>query len=263
MYAERSNVPDAGRPQFLPPEEPPPDPPPAETPPPAGDARLLVVAVAGGAAVVVIAAVGVLLHGRSEALDTPSLTAPVPSAGATAPPAYINPPDPCKAPGKAVPADMRSVKPRHVADACHWELLRTDKARDLTIEITLEPGEEGTSKATGDFAADFAYTGDRTANGGFERDPEHLGGLGDEAFAAHSYDLVEKGPDKKSAITYDLGGVRAETRLRNVLVTVSWQGADYPARVRGGKKLTGTRLAYPTAKKQAAAMLRAVLAGLR
>ncbi len=250
-------MPHAGRPQFLPPEEPPPDPPPADTPPPPGDARLLVIAVAGGAAVVVIAAVGVLLHGRSDALDTPSLSAPVPSTG---PPAYVNPPAACTAAGKAIPAEMRSVKPRQVADACHWERLRTDRSRDLTVEITLEPSA---AKATGDLASDFSYTGDPSANGGFEHDPEHLTGLGDEAFAAHSYDLIEKGPSKKTARSYDVGGVWAEARLRNVLVTVSWQGADYPARVRSGKHLTGTRLPYPTAKKQATDMLKTVLAGLR
>ncbi len=255
-------MPDAGRPQFLPPEEPPPDPPPADPPPPEGDARLLIVAVAGAAAVVVLAAVGVLLHGRSEALDTPSVTASLPPF-VTGPPAYANTPDPCTSPGKAVPAEIRSA-PRHkVADSCHWELLRKDKARDLTIEITLENGGGGTVKAAKDFADDLTYTGDKTANGGFEHGPEDLDALGDEAFAAHSHDLVERGPDKKSVISYDIGGVWAEARVRNVIVTVVWQGGDYPAGVRGHKKLVGDRLPYATAKRQATTMLKNVLAELR
>jgi hypothetical protein len=59
-----------------------------------------------------------------------------------------------------------------------------------------------------------------------------------------------------------MGGAQVEVRSRNVVVTVKWRGADYPAGVRRRKKLVGSRLAYPAARRQAVVVANALLDAL-
>jgi hypothetical protein len=269
MSVERSPVSDSRRPQFLPPEEPPPPAPePPSSPRPGGNGPLIVAAI--GVALLVLAGISVLLYQSGPsghyAATSPDTT-PGPSAPRWSEPAYTTLPDPCKAPGDTVPADVRSGAPHRFADSCRWEILRTDRARSLTIGLTLEKDDPASgsaaAKAAMGFADDIAYAGDSARNGGFESTPEHLSGLGEEAFAARSYNLIQAGPTKQTATSYDMGGALVEARSRNVLVTVRLQGADYPPSVRRDKKLVGTRLGYSPAKQHAIAMLAAVLAKLR
>ncbi|MDN3359723.1 hypothetical protein [Actinomadura sp. DC4] len=228
---------DRDRPQFLPPEEPaPPEPPAPDVP--EGPDRLTWIVVAVSAVLLLL--VGGLALLRSGG-DGPS-----PAKAGTSPSDYAAVPDPCAAP---LPADVRTVTPRPGRDSCTWELLRPEKSRSFEVAFRLSSsaqGASGTVRAAKEFADDLAYTSDPVRNGGFEHDPERLSGLGDEAFAAQSSNLVVSG-----RTSYDMGGAEVEVRRRNVVLTVKWRGADYPARVRGDQKLVGTRLPYPDAKRQA------------
>ena len=260
---------DRDRPQFLPPEEPPPEPSsppllpglsehsPVRSRPVRPDRVALVVATAG----VSVLLAGFLLFSHSGG-NGPSFTTrtPRPATG----PEFVALPDPCAAVGPALPADVRPVKPRRFENSCTWQLLRTDRARTLDVDLQLERtktalGTSGTVEAARDFADDLAYTADRSRNGGFESDPEHLVGLGDEAFSAPSSNLIVSGRTERTTRAYDMGGAQVEVRRRNVVVTVKWRGADYPPGVRGHKKLVGTRLTYPDARRQAVLVASALL----
>jgi hypothetical protein len=236
-------------------------PPPA---PPRQDPRGLIIAAAAVVALLVTAGLVVLLAQSRQVGPRPVARPSARPSWST--PVYASLPDPCTAPGDAVPADVRSVKPRKVADSCHWEILRPDRSRNLTVELTLEKDEDfsgpGTARAAKDFADDVAYAGDLVKNGGFESNPERLNGLGEEAFAARSFNLIEEGPTKQTATSYDMGGAQVEARRRNVVITVKWQGADYPPSVRANKKLVGRQLTYAQAKQQATAMVQAILTKL-
>jgi hypothetical protein len=245
---------DRGRPQFLPPEEPSPSSPSSSpsspsseepgllpgmsepsTPPMSPRAVLL-----GAAGVVVVLLVCGIVVLRSAGGTSPSVPALPKALGSD----YTAVPDACGAVGKALPADVRPVHPRRVRDACTWELLRPDRSRSLEVEFQLEASEpragvSGSVKAARDFADDLDYSADRDRNGGFERDPERIDGLGDEAFAAQTFNLTVSGADEKTAKSYDMGGAQVEVRRHNVVLTVKWRGADYPKSVRGDKKLVG------------------------
>jgi hypothetical protein len=268
-FAERSIVSDRDRPQFLPPEEPPPEPssPPllpglSESPPvrsrPARPDRLALIVAAAGVAVLLV---GLLLFTHTGG-SGPSFSSRAPRTAAG--PEFAALPDPCAAAGPALPADVRPVKPRRFENSCTWQLLRTDRSRSLDVDLQLErtqteQGKSGTIEAARDFADDLAYTADRGRNGGFAGDPEHLIGLGDEAFAAQASNLIVAGRTNRS---YDMGGAQVEVRRRNVVITVKWRGADYPPGVRAHKKLVGTRLTYPDARRQAVLVAGALLSGL-
>jgi hypothetical protein len=260
-------VSDRGRPQFLPPEEPSE---PAEEPgllpglsdssAPAGPPRPVLLVAAG---VVVFLLVGGALFLVSDR-NTSSPTG-VPSAALG--PDYVSTPDACTAIGRALPADVRSAKPLRLRESCRWEVLRRDHSRSLEVAFQLEAsdvrtGTSGTVKAARDFADDLDFSADGSRNGGFQSAPERIDGLGDEAFAARSLDLVVAGRTEKDATSYDMGGAQVEVRRLNVVLTVKWRGADYPRRVRGHKKLVGTRLPYAQAKRQATAMATVLLSAL-
>lgn len=253
VHWERGIVSDPGRPQFLPPEEPPPPEPPA----PAerdGPDRLTSVVVAVSA--VLLLGVGGLALLRS------GESGPSPARAGTSPRDYAAVPNPCAAP---LPPEMRTVKPRRFEDSCTWELLRPDRSRSFEVAFQLSAsgrGTSGTVAAAKSFADDLAYTADPNRNGGFERDPERLSGLGDEAFAAQASNLIVSGRTEPTATAYDMGGAEVEVRRRNVVLTVKWRGADYPASVRGHRKLVGTRLPYPDAKRQAMSVAGTLLSRL-
>jgi hypothetical protein len=176
---------------------------------------------------------------------------------------YASVPDPCQAP---LPPDVRTVKPRRFEDSCTWELLRPDRSRSFEVAFQLSrsaAGKSGTVQAAKTFADDLAYTADARRNGGFESDPERLSGLGDEAFAAQASNLLVSGRTEQTATAYDMAGAVVEVRRRNVVLTVKWRGADYPASVRGHRKLVGTRLPYPDAKRQAISVVGTLLTRLR
>lgn len=227
------------------------------------------------AALVVIAlsVAGLLLLGgllllRSGA-NEPSLASGSPPAHGTGPAGsdYASLPDPCAAVGRALPQDVRSVRPIRTESSCAWDLLRTDRSRSLDVDLRLETtdpaaGSSGTVAAARDFADDLAYAADAGRNGGFQRDPERVDGLGDEAFSAVASNLVVSGRTERSTRSYDMGGAQVEVRRRNVVITVKWRGADYPPAVRGRKRLTGTRLAYDGARRQTLAVAKALLSAL-
>jgi hypothetical protein len=247
-----------GRPQFLPPEEPPPPPSPHAAPRQA--ARSPVIAAAGAAAVLVAAGLGVLVYqgGQGSPQARPSVRPSTPG------PAYMMLPDACTAPGNTVPADVRSVTPDPGSESCDWDIERPDRSRTLEVAFKLEKDDQyagsGTAAAVKDFADDLEQAGDPVKNGGFESNPERLGGLGDEAFAARAFDIITAGRTPHTAKDYYLSGAEVEARLRNVVITVTWRGADYPPSVRHKKKVVGKELPYPQAKEQAVAVLKAVLA---
>lgn len=243
---------DRGRPQFLPPEEPAPPSPPAPAEP-GGPDRLTSVVVAVSAVLLLgVAGFALLRSGES----------PSPAKAGTSPHDYASAPDPCAAP---LPPEVRTVRPRRLEDSCAWELLRPDRSRSFEVAFQVSSSVQGTSgtvAAAKNFADDLAYTADPTRNGGFEHDPERLSGLGDEAFAAQASNLVVPGHTEQSATAYDMGGAEVEVRRRNVVLTVKWRGADYPASVRGHRKLVGTRLSYPAAKRQAMSVAGTLLSRL-
>jgi hypothetical protein len=246
-------VSDRGRPQFLPPEEPAPPPPP-EPPDPGGPDRLTSVVVAVSAVLLVGVAGFALLRSG----DGPS-----PATAGTSPRDYSSVPDPCAAP---LPREVRTVKARRFEDSCSWELLQPALSRSFEVAFQLSSsvrGTSGTVTAAKSFADDLAYTADPNRNGGFEHDPERLSGLGDEAFAAQASNLIVSGHTEQSATSYDMGGAEVEVRRRNVVLTVKWRGADYPASVRGDRKLVGRRLPYPEAKRQAMSVAGTLLSRLR
>jgi hypothetical protein len=255
-------VSDQGRPTFLPPEDPEPsDPPllpgldgPAAPGEPSHGRRALVVA-----ALVAILLVGTLAFLRyGDGAPSPARALPAVE--------YAAVPDSCAAAGPALPADVRSLKPRRLAGLCTWELLRPDRSRSLEVEFRLEKtassGSSGTVRAAKDFADDLGYAADSGRNGGFENNPERVDGLGDEAFAASSSNLIVSGPTEQSAKAYDMGGALVEVRRRNVVLTVRWRGADYPKGAREHKKLVGRRLTYPDARRQAISVVTAALGRL-
>ena len=257
-------VSDRGRPTFLPPEDPEPSDPPllpglegSATPAgPSRDRRTLVIAAAGLVAIVLVGGLAFLRSGGSG--PSPDRVLPFVE--------YAAVPDPCTAAGPALPADVRSLKPHRYEDVCTWELLRPERSRSLEVRFRLEntasSGSSGTVKAAKDFADDLGHASDTGRNGGFESDPERLGGLGDETFAAQASELVVSGPTEKSAKTYDMGGALVEVRSANVIVTVRWCGADYPSGAREQKKLVGRRLTYPEARREAVVVVAAVLGRL-
>ena len=121
-----------------------------------------------------------------------------------------------------------------LGELVYVELLRPERSRSFEVALQLArsgPNTSGTVQAAKSFADDLAYTGDARRNGGFVRNPERLSGLGDEAFAAQASNLIVSGRGETTA--YDLGGAMVEVRRRNVVLTVKWRGADYPASVRG------------------------------
>jgi hypothetical protein len=258
-FAERSLLSDRERPQFLPPEDPPPEPssPPLVpglsegSPVRSGLARPNRLALLVAAAGVAVLLTGLLLFSNGGG-PSPAARTPRPAAG----PEFAALPDPCAAVGPALPADVAPVRPRRFENSCTWQLLRTSRSRSLEVDLRLErtvagQGTSGTVEAARDFADDLAYTADRGRNGGFESDPEHLGGLGDEAFAAQASNLVVAGVTERTTRSYDMGGAQVEARSRNVVVTVKWRGADYPPGARKHSKLVGTRFTYPDARRQA------------
>lgn len=288
-----------GRPQFLPPEEPSgepsgtpadrsadepglllpgmpgsADPDPGDTDAPVrrwrlprsrGDRTALVVIALTVAGFLILGGL-LLLHSGANA---PSIASGNPPERRSGPAGsdYTSLPDPCAAAGPVLPQEVRPARPIRAENACAWELLRTDRSRSLDVDLRLERtdpaiGASGTISAARDFADDLAYAADAGRNGGFQRDPERVDGLGDEAFAAAASNLVVSGRTKRSARSYDMGGAQVEVRRRNVVITVKWRGADYPPAVRGRKRLTGTRLAYDGARRQALAVAKALLAAL-
>jgi hypothetical protein len=246
---ERSQVSEAGRPQFLPPEEPAVDPPPPD-PPPASPRRWPVAAV-----VVAAVAVG---GGALLLQDEDRRAVPVSHAA----PEFAALPDACLTLHAALPPAVRSVRPVGSGDSCSWKLLRADRARTFEVMFKLETGQTGTASGTAkagmELADDLAYADDPARNGGFERNPERLTGLGDEAFAAGAFNVITSGRED-----YHMGGAEVEARLRNVIVTVKWRGADYPPSARGKKRLVGRQLPYPVARDQAITVIRTALAKLR
>jgi hypothetical protein len=246
-------VSDRGRPQFLPPEEPAPSSPPAPAEPGGPDRRTSVV----------VAVSAVLLLGVGGFALLRSGDGPSPTKAGTSPHDYASVPDPCAAP---LPPEVRTVKPQRFEDSCAWELLGPDRSRSFEVAFQLSSSGQGTSgtvAAAKNFADDLAYTADPNRNGGFERDPERLSGLGDEAFAAQASNLIVSGHTEQSATAYDMGGAEVEVRRRNVVLTVKWRGADYPASVRGKRKLVGTHLPYPDAKREALSVAGTLVRRLR
>lgn len=249
-----------GRPHFLPPEEPPAPPPPPPPPPSSYEGRRPLVLMA-------VVAAGLLLCGAIVLAYQQDRPRPVP--GLSALPAYTRLPDFCAAPGNALPAGVRAAKPERLGDSCRWEILGPDRSRVFEIELRLESdgppgtGVSGTVKAIGDLAQDRFFVGDPVQNGGDFGDPEDLRGVGDEAFAAPGRNLVARGGSGQPVRSYVMGGARVEARARNAVITVDWQGADYPKSIRGKKKLTGTLLAYASARTQSIAAVETALAALR
>jgi hypothetical protein len=243
-------VSEAGRPQFLPPEEPAVDPPPPDPPPaavrrwPVAAVVLTAVAVGGGA---------LLLR------DDDRRATPVSHAA----PEFTRLPDACLAPGATLPPAIRPVRPVGGGASCYWKLLRADRSRTFEVTLKLETGGPGTAsgraKARMELADDLAYADDPARNGGFERNPERLPGLGEEAFAASAFNVITSGRDTRN---HHMGGAEVEARLRNVIVTVKWRGADYPPSVRGKRRLVGRQLPYPVARDQAITVIRTTLAKL-
>jgi hypothetical protein len=213
------------------------------------------------AAVVAVVAVGggaLLVRGGEDRKP-----APVSHAA----PEFTTLPDVCLAAGAALPAAIRSVRPVGSDDSCFWKLLRADRSRTFEVTVKLETGKaagvaSGTAKAKAELADDLAYAADPTRNGGFERAPERFTGLGDEAFAAGAFNVITFGRTVRSAKDYHMGGAEVEARLRNVIVTVKWRGADYPPSVRGKRRLVGRELPYPVARDQAITAIRTTLAKL-
>jgi hypothetical protein len=225
--------------------------PPAE-PVRSGDRSRLAVVLAGAALLIGVGVLAVVRAGGRSSVAAPDLQRE-----------YATAPEPCAAPP---PADVRTVRPRRFEDSCTWELLRPDRSRSFEVSLQLvraAAGVSGSVQAAKSFADDLAYSSDTGRNGGFERDPEHLTGLGDEAYAAQATNLIVSGRSERTATSYDLGGAKVEVRSRNVLLTVTWRGADYPAGVRGHRRLVGTRLPYPDAKREAMSVAGLLLRRLR
>lgn len=269
-----------GRPRFLPPEEPAGEPADEQAGPspgsllpglgephvrrrsvPSRQGWVTLIVAAGVAVALLIGGLLIFRHGNAPSIVSGASPGLPPGAD------HASLPDPCASVGTALPADVRSVKPRRLVDSCTWQFLRTDRSRSLDVDLQREGtdasrGTSGSVAAAKDFADDLAYTADSGRNGGFESDPERLSGLGDEAFAARASNTILSGPTERSARSYDMSGAQVEFRSRNIVVTVKWRGADYPASVRGRKKLVGTGIAYPAARRQAVIVAHALLDAL-
>lgn len=226
-------------------------------------------AVAAGALLLTVGT-GILVdHSRS---NEPHLGAPGVSPSASPPvlpdnrPAYTKLPNPCSIPGKVLPADARVIEPRHIADSCTWQKLGTVRSRNLSVHLELEEYDRdlgpGAIRAADYFTRDLAYAANARQNGGLESAPEHLSGPGDEAFADRSTGLILRGRTEKTAKAYNLAGAKVEARSRNVVITVEWQGEDYPPAVRGSDKLAGTPLSYSKSKQQTLAVVTYLLGEL-
>lgn len=238
------------RPTFLPPEEPAYEPPPGP-PPPGPSRRPMAAAVVATVAVVAVGGGALLLR------DDGRPAVPVRHAA----PEFATVPDACLATEGTLPPAVRSVRPVRSVDSCYWKLLRADRSRTFEVSFKLETGQpgtaSGTAKARVELADDLAYAGDPARNGGFERNPVRLTGLGDEAFAAGAFNVLTSGHED-----FHMGGAEVEARLRNVIMTVKWRGADYPRRVRGKRRLVGRQLPFPIARDQAITAIHAALAEL-
>lgn len=90
---------------------------------------------------------------------------------------------------------------------------------------------------------------------------ENLANLGDDAFSVPVTQQHFKSPSamEKNETTYDIGGSAVECRFRNVLIIISWRGADYPPSAAGHNPLQGTPLPYGQSREQTVSLVRAIV----
>lgn len=224
-----------------------------------------------GAAVSVIALIGIVVVGvRLSGGGSPSggpqagsphgvTTSPSPSPSPS-PTAYSSLPDPCSL-GSALPKRAASLKASggeydtSTDKTCQWEQFTSSRADDLDVTVSLS---SDASAAKDTFSEDESYD---KADNDYKADPTAVSGLGDAAYGCAYRDDIVYGKSESSAKTYKVGGAKVEVRDRNVIIEVVWAAADYTNS--SGTVLSGTTLKYSTARSQAIAIARHLLAGLQ
>ncbi|MQY04454.1 serine/threonine-protein kinase [Actinomadura macrotermitis] len=169
-------------------------------------------------------------------------------------------PDFCKRLLPALPADVKRIKEKHrsgngsVLRNCNWDRRSTSGARHLAV--TAEVG--GTLKqARKSYASNWEYAADPKYHSRRER----VRNLGEEAYISRQYSPIVAGPNERAAISYWMGGVTLGFRHRNIVVGVTWTGADYPKT--RGRVLKGRNIPYHQAEREALKVAKAVLKELR
>lgn len=140
-----------------------------------------------------------------------------------------------------------------------WEVFSRSSARSLNIWVVRKwdvrgaEAELAADRRSNDHAHDSL-----TSSGAVKVLPD----VGDDAMyvAGRVHGVSDSRGD---GVNYDIGGVFAAARFRNVIVEVAWRGADYRggATVRG-RGYRGVELPVASARAAAAAMIKAIVAKL-
>jgi hypothetical protein len=226
-----------------------------------------------GAAVSVIALIGIVVvgvrlagggspsggpqAGSSHGATTSASPSPSPSPSPTN---YSSLPDPCSL-GSALPQRAASLKASgskydtSTDKTCQWQQYTSSRATDLDVTVSLSSDASG---AQSTFSEDRSYDKSDTE---YKTDLAWVSGLGDTAYGCVYRDDIVYGKSESSAKTYKVGGAKVEVLDGNAIVEVEWAAADYSGS--SGSVLSGTTLKYGTARGQAVAIARHVLAGLK
>lgn len=187
------------------------------------------------------------------------------SPSAAPSPTYGTLPDAC-ALGTSLPQQVKGVTPERNnktqgTASCKWELFQPTSSADLRVEVKTPAGAaDQVAAAHAELAGDQKDASDPSTNGGVPPNPQAVPGLGEEAFTTDLGDEICEGPDEQHVTCYWMAGSRVEARGRNVLVDVEWQGATYSG---GSGPKKGTNFPAATARAQAVAIIKVLLAGLK
>lgn len=162
-------------------------------------------------------------------------------------------PDPCGL-DAARPGAVASVQPEPTTNdiyrSCRWEKLESRRAVYLGVKISIAKD----SKAAGQELADGRT---RLPTDKYHGAVTPLANVGEEAFTTPYSNLIGEGPNAQNVTNYNLGGVYLQARVRNVVLTIEWAGADYPGGQ--GKNLRGTNFPLDRSRTEAEAMARQLL----
>lgn len=176
-------------------------------------------------------------------------------------------------PGATDPASVNSDDQLNI-----WGEFNSSKARALRVEVVRYPSVD---------KAKSTLSSDRSGCTGANKKPcagyvppkrdvylsvfeagvgraQTVTDLGDDAFAASVDQRKFKSPlaMESTDTTYNIGGSVIECRFHNVLISVDWLGADYPADAAGKNPLMGKKLPYGETRQYAVKVVQTIIAAL-
>jgi hypothetical protein len=176
-------------------------------------------------------------------------------------------------PGATDPASVNADDQLNI-----WGEFNSSKARALRVEVvryqsedkarsTLSSDRSGCTGANKKPCAGYVPPKRNVYLSVFEADvgrAQTVSDLGDDSFAASVDQRKFKSPlaMEPTDTTYNIGGSVVECRFHNVVISVDWLGADYPADAAGKNPLTGKKLPYGETRQYAIKVVQAIIARL-